>query len=114
MDWDGIVFAVRSLAQDAVAPQRYSDEDIRAAVNNGLALSFRLRPDLYVTSHTMPVLTEDDTGELPLDAMYQPALAEHAAGWLMLRDDEYTTDGRAAALLGLFRTALTGRTVVNG
>lgn len=106
------VFAIRSLCQDLLSPTRYTDADIAVAINNGLALAYRLRPDLYVGSLTVPSCKTDDltagTGTLPIDDMYAPALAEHAAGWLMLRDDEYTADGRASGLLATYRAALMG------
>jgi hypothetical protein len=103
---------VRSLCQDLLQPTRYSDDDIAIAVNNGLALAFRLRPDLYVGSFEVPHVSSEDlqatTFAVPIDDMYAPALAEHAAGWLMLRDDEYTADGRASGLLATYRSALIG------
>jgi hypothetical protein len=106
------VFAIRSLCQDLLSPTRYTDADIAVAINNGLALAYRLRPDLFVGLFEVPSCKTADLTDgialLPIDDMYAPALTEHAAGWLMLRDDEYTADGRASALLASFRSSLQG------
>jgi hypothetical protein len=112
MLWTETVYNVRSLCQDLIEPFRYAELDILIAVNNGLALSFRLRPDLFVGTYTVPFVSQTDitvpSYAVPINANYASALTEHAAGWLMLRDDEYNTDGRAAGLLASYRMALTG------
>jgi hypothetical protein len=112
MLWSEAAYGIRSLCQDLLTPERYSAMDLITAVNNGLALSFRLRPDLFVGVLVVPSIDLIDVAEdsfvVPIDEAYAPGLVEHAAGWLMLRDDEYTTDGRAAALLASYRNALLG------
>ena len=80
---------------------RYSQQDFIDAVNTGISELHRLRPDGFV-AHIFepPVLTIQNIQEpVPVPDMFWGALLYFVCGHLELRDDQYTTDGRAAALL---------------
>lgn len=91
--------------------QRHSDDKIISYFNNAIADARRQRPDLFLTVSTdnlwgdWPLYTTDDITdetEFPLDLMYFSAFVEYLGGMLGIEDDEYSNDGRAAALLNRF------------
>lgn len=98
----------RRLLQDQIAPYRYPDEDIVTAMSIGLQEARRLRADLFLPSFVVPeaafpVVPADP---IVLDQMYRSALVYYVVGRMQLRDDESTTDTRAAALLQKFTAQL--------
>lgn len=100
---------IRSILQDEQTPYRYPDATVRAGLNDGLATAYSMRPDLFIGAFASgPPRVTASTGELPLEPMYQSALVRYAAGWCELRDDEFTTDGRATVLRNEFVARLRG------
>lgn len=99
---------IRGILQDEEVPYRYPDAVLRAGLNDGLSIAYANRPDLFIGAFTGPPRVTAATGELPFEAMYQPALIRYAAGWAEMRDDEFTTDGRAASLRQEFVAQLRG------
>lgn len=103
----------RRLLQDQITPYRYPEADLVDALNVGLMEARRVRADLFLPVFTMPwfdsAATIDDTFKskpVPLDPMYRSTLVYYMVGRAQLRDDESTTDQRAAALLTKFTAQL--------
>lgn len=97
----------RRLMQDREEPYRYSDGDIILSLNIGLLEARRLRPDLFLSSPTVPSYSVD--GDIvAFDQQYRPALVEFIASNIMFEDEEEITDSRAAAFYAMFRQKLLG------
>lgn len=103
----------RHLLQDEIVPYRYPDEDIVDALNIGLMEAKRLRADLFLPLFEIPWLDPTKTSpgtdldkKITLDPMYRSALVYYAVGRMQLRDDESTTDQRAASLITKFTAQL--------
>jgi len=99
----------RRLLQDETAPYRYPDSDMVDALNIALLEARRLRIDLFLPSFTLEwfdpatgALTTTKAKPVKMDPMYRQSLVYYIAGRMQLRDDESTTDQRAAALLTKF------------
>jgi hypothetical protein len=92
--------------QDEVEPYRYPDADLVDALNIGLMEARRLRADLFLPLFTQPFF--DASGAIDMDAavtfdpMYRSSLVFYIVGRIQLRDDEPTTDQRAAGLMQKF------------
>lgn len=100
-----VVDLARVLLNDA-GKDRYSDPDLLAAVNSGVTLAYRLRPDLFfATAGTSPAaLALGDT--FPLSVLYEDPVAIYAAGRVQLRDTEDTEESKAIAFTSSLRAAL--------
>jgi len=105
------VTEARRLLQDERVPYRYPDKDIVDALNIGLTAARRLRADLFIAvNFTVPYF---DTSGAPnmaakvaMDPMYRESLVYYIIGRIQLRDDEATTDQRAAGLLQKFTSQM--------
>jgi hypothetical protein len=100
----------RRLLQDQITPYRYPDVDLVEAINIGLMEARRVRADLFLPAFVMPWSdtsgTIDTAKAVPLDPMYRSTLVYYIVGRAQLRDDESTTDQRAAALITKFTAQL--------
>jgi hypothetical protein len=106
----------RRLLQDEVTPFRYEDDDLVGALNIGLMEARRVRADLFLPIGDVPYfappadhVAADATlrgTAVPLDKMYRSTLVYYIVGRAQLRDDESTTDQRAAALITNFTAQL--------
>jgi hypothetical protein len=98
----------RRLLQDEVVPYRYGQDDLIDALNIGLLEVRRLRADLLLPSFSLPwfdptkTTAPDLAVPVPLDPMYRASLVYYMVGRTQLRDEEATTDQRAAALMQKF------------
>ena len=95
----------RRLLQDQITPFRYPDADLVAALNIGLAEARRLRPDLFLPSFAIPYFTTlaaDGGKAVAIEVQFRSAFVYYLVGRMQLRDDESTTDARAASLLNKF------------
>jgi hypothetical protein len=104
-----IVLAARDILQDHEQTYRYSDASLLRLVNQALLEIRRVRPDYFIgTFHrTVPRVTGlADT--VPAPETLIPPIVRYVSGMAEMRDDEFTTDGRAAGLLDAFRKDLTG------
>ena len=100
-----MVDAARMLLQDRLAPTRYSDSDLLEGFNQSLALIRKNRPDAYITRFGQEnfTYTPAEMGQtFPLDATFVPPVISYMVAWCELSDDQYSTDGRAAALFQRF------------
>lgn len=97
----------RRLLQDEIDPFRYPDADLVDALNIGLLEARRLRADLFLPLFDIPYFAATDTAKpVTMDPMYRHTLVYYMVGRAQLRDDESTTDSRAAALLTKFTAQL--------
>ena len=99
----------RRLLQDEFTPYRYPDDDIVDALNIGLQEARRLRADLFLPLFDMQWVdpaTIDLQTPVTLDPMYRSTLVYYVVGRMQLRDDEPTTDQRAASLIQKFTMQL--------
>lgn len=100
----------RVLLQDTVEPYRYETKDLIDCLNTGMLEARRLRADLFLPRFQIPwtdPVTADVSGvKVPLDPMYRPSLVYYIVGRAQLRDEEATTDQRAAGLMGKFTSQL--------
>ena len=103
----------RRLLQDEYTPYRYPDKDLVEALNIGLMEAKRLRADLFLPLFEIPWFDPTKTSpgtdldkKVTLDPMYRSALIYYVVGRIQLRDDEPTTDARAASLLQKFTAQL--------
>lgn len=100
-----ILDSARRLLQDRIVPYRYANEELIAALNEGVLEARRLRPDLFLPAYTLPeyVATSD---AVALPDMYRPAFVMYVAGRIQMSDDEDTQDSRAAAFMNTFTAKL--------
>jgi hypothetical protein len=92
-----------------VGGDRYSDEDLLSYFNNCLYEIKRLRPDAYFGIAEVPQYTLSQLDdEFPLDGMFATATSYFLAGSASLRDDEHVAESRAAGLLAMFASKLSG------
>lgn len=104
----------REILQDTVEPYRYSDDLLVNKLNRGLQSMARIRPDAFWDTFTngdivVPEVTLagiDTT--FPLQMQFYSPLVSFIVAWAEIVDDEFTNDGRAAALLANFKTELVG------
>jgi hypothetical protein len=103
------VASARVLLQDTYGPTyRYPSDEIVNALNFGLIRARQLRADLFIrTDGIVPYYTEETDQPVPFEVMYREGLLNYIVGQIQLRDDEDTTDLRAAALKNAFVTQLT-------
>lgn len=101
------VTASRILLQDTVQVYRYPDSDFVLALNEGILDASRLRPDLFMAYASTPSYAAVDGTAVTIDPMYRVAFPYFMAGWIQLRDEEYTQDSRAAAFMSMFTHMLT-------
>jgi len=97
----------RRLLQDERTPYRYPDDDLIDALNIGMLEARRLRADLFLPLFDIPWVDPADptaakAKAVTMDPMYRQSLVYYVVGRAQLRDDESTTDSRAAALLTKF------------
>jgi hypothetical protein len=100
----------RVLLMDQTSPYRYSDAEITAALDLGISESARIRPDLWMVAlrTAIPTYSGLSTGTaVVMPVNYRTALLYYIVGHCQIRDDEETTDERAAALLNKFVSQLT-------
>jgi hypothetical protein len=111
---DAIITRVRALLQDEQAPYRYSDAQLFDSINDAQDSMVSLRPDYFIAVDFDPVRVVATTTELaaPWRLVYPMTL--FVAGYMMLREDEFADDGRAAAMVGRAATIVTEAPGQNG
>lgn len=102
-----IIDDARVILQDT-AKTRYTDAQLINGCNYALFTINRLRPDLFFSSIGSPQTALVAGSTFPLPPQFEPVVSNYVAARAELRDDEYSVDGRAAALLAEFKNALLG------
>lgn len=127
--WQNVLDEARVILKDQQSPERYTDEVLLGILNRGLLELRRLRPDAFwelfedddvVVPEIVVVDADpddepdefdpDEDGQIALtatfniDTMFYTALVYWVSASAELVDDEFSEDGRAALLLGQFKT----------
>jgi hypothetical protein len=97
----------RVLLQDTLVPFRYKDEELVSALNLALTQAHRLRRDLFLKYSATPNYPVVAATEVDIDEGYRRAILFFICGHAQLRDEEETTDARAAAFLQSFTAQMT-------
>lgn len=107
-----VIATAREILQDTVADYRYTDASLYVGLNMALREAKRLRPDIWLSEgklQPVPTITTTNAGEpLPIDEQFENAITFFVVGWAELRDDQYSQEGRAPALMGQFKQSLIG------
>lgn len=96
-----VIDSARVVLQDA-DKIRYTDAQLLEYANDGIVLGFKYRPDFRLGNYTVALGTYGASDQVPFPLQYQQLLKHYVVARSELRDDEYSQDGRAAVLLGLF------------
>jgi hypothetical protein len=100
-----IIDRARVLLQDA-SKVRYTDPECLGALNDGIKMAKRLRPDLFFGQYGTPYADLALGGTFPLPPEYEPAAIKALVFWSDAREDEYANEGRGAAFLAMFEKDL--------
>lgn len=93
----------RVLLQDQIVPYRYSDDELVEALNLAILEARRIRPDLFLSLDALPEYSSGATSTLvTIDQMYRSAFLYYMVGHAQLRDEEDTSDSRAAVFMNKF------------
>jgi hypothetical protein len=85
---------------------RYTDAQLLEYANDGVQEGFRIRPDFKLGSYTTAPSAYLVGNTVPFPYNYQMLLKHYVVFRAELRDDEYSQDGRAATLLGVFKAEM--------
>lgn len=102
-----VIDEARVILQDS-AKTRYTDADLTKICNYAIFEAYRIRPDLNFANIGSAPSALLIGGTFPLPPQYEPVVSNYIAGRAEIRDDEYSVDGRAAALIGMFKASLVG------
>jgi len=91
-----------------VAGERYTVPQLLKHANSAIAEALLLRPDFQFGQGYTGVGSYSLTDAVPIPANYHVFVVDYLVFRAEIRDDEFATDGRAAAFLTRFRTGLTG------
>jgi hypothetical protein len=96
----------RRLLQDRVAPYRYPDEDLVAALNAAVLEARRIRSDIFMVQARTGTLPSFSTAALsaavPVDHQYRMAFVYYIVGRAALSDEEENEDARATVFMNKF------------
>lgn len=120
--YQSLITEARFLLQDTDTDQRrYEDSTLLDILNRGLNDLSKLRPDLTYTAYAnnsleVPEVVQSGatTGEVnwdgvwPWEKWFYNRMVEYVVAVAEIADDEYTTDGRAAILMQMFRNGSIG------
>jgi len=111
----GLLTEARGLLTDTIptvgGDTRYSDADLVAAFNDALLQARAKRPDAFLDMglrNTVPqyAMPGDVSTAFPIDAAYYPAFLFYVVGRTEMREDTFSNDGRAVALMNRFVSQL--------
>jgi hypothetical protein len=90
---------------------RYEDNELTAALNDGLLQTRAKRPDAFLRyGLRLPVpvyiLPDDDATIFPIDDQFYSPLLFYVVGRSELTEDTFSDDGRAVALMSKFVSQL--------
>lgn len=100
----------RRLLQDQRTPYRYPDVDLIEYLNQALAATYKLRPDLMLGSTWAPPALLAAPDELPasVDTWFFGPIVSFIVGMAEARDDQFGESSRSVFFLGRLRGALQG------
>ena len=97
---DDILRRVRALLQDSTVPFRYTDSDMLDSVNDAQDRMVELRPDYFIGIKFAPARVTSGASVMSVPERLIYPMTLFVAGYMMLREDEFSTDGRAQAIIG--------------
>ena len=100
----------RVLLLDETVEYRYTDAQLVASLNEAILEARRLRPDLMLSYFrlSLPEYTLANLAAMvSVDQMYRTSFVYYIVGQAQLRDNEDTSDVRAAGFLAKFKSDLT-------
>lgn len=101
-----VVDRVREVLNDA-AGDRYTDPQLFAYIGEAYRIARRIRPDIFVYQYGTPITAPTSLGQrLVTPDSVAEAVAHYVTGRAEFRDDEFSVDGRAMALMGKFESVL--------
>lgn len=119
--YQDLITEARRLLQDT-EDNRWSDDLLVGHLNQGLQVLSTIRPDAFydlysANSLEVPRVVTGTAGtdevaltsDFNLEMQFFTPLVHFVVGSTELVEDEYTVDGRAAAMINLFRGMLTGQ-----
>ena len=129
------VVNARTWLQDRIQPYRYADSDVVDALNSTLAVTQRIRADLFLDLKYQTALNSGDLDDgfinnyytvndlvyqsdgvtidptqgtiVPIPSKYHNPISWYMAGHLQIFDTEDTTDQRAVAFMTKFQSSMT-------
>ena len=129
------VVNARTWLQDRIQPYRYADSDVVDALNSTLAVTQRIRADLFLDLKYQTALNSGDLDDgfinnyytvndlvyqsdgvtidptqgtvVPIPSKYHNPISWYMAGHLQIFDMEDTTDQRAVAFMTKFQSSMT-------
>lgn len=112
----------RVFLQDVISPNRYTDDQVVAALNSAMFEISRLRPDIFLDMKYQKSIACDGSSygdmipqlfdaskvnqTIPLPSLYWPALIWYVSGYLQSYDVEDTQDQRAQTFIGKLASRL--------
>jgi len=106
------VTETRRLLQDTRSPFRFDDARLIQGLNQAMAETRRLRPDLFLgLDFNLPYYTDaaaDMAKAFPIDEMYFPSIVDYMVARQAFADDEFAVDGRAMAFVQKWQGNLIG------
>jgi hypothetical protein len=106
MTFQDVINDVRVVLNDSQGV-RYTTPELLSYANDGVQEGFRLRPDFRFGNYTAAAQTYVAGDTIPFPSAYRMLLKHYVCFRAELRDDEYSQDGRAAALLSRFQAEMT-------
>lgn len=104
------VAEARRILQDTHEVQRYTDDDLKAALGLGAYEILRLRPDVFLMTLTASPIDitagSDDNAAVNVDARYRMCLVYFMSGQALLREDEAGAESKAGTLIALAKQQL--------
>lgn len=86
---------------------RYTTPQLMSFCNDGIQEIFRIRPDFRLGNYKAADVTYVATDTIPIPLKFQNLLNFYVVFRAEMRDDEYSAEGRAAAMRQLFKSELT-------
>lgn len=101
---------VREILQDEDAEEyRYTDESLIGVFNVAVLSLREKRPDAFIVGQPITEYTTADlTAEFPVPLTFYTPITYFVAAYAELRDDEFTTGGRAILLMAKFNEDVMG------
>lgn len=108
---EGYIEDARTLLLDKIAPYRYSDDSLLAALNLSLLEGRRLRPDLFVFRHggvRVPNYAAISGERVPIEEQFRLGFVYGLCAHALLRDQEDVQDLRSTLFMQTFQNILVG------
>lgn len=87
---------------------RYTEAQLLNYAKQAVLEARRIRPDLFLFNLFSALPDYAATDSVPMPDEYRSCLGDYVAARAEMRDDEFTVDGRAAAMRQQFKAALLG------